>query len=54
MKNGCPTSRIDREQVYWYCSVKNAMVDKSRKNDYDRLYKERTLKDTVNLVKSIN
>lgn len=29
MKNGCPTSRIDREQVYWYCSYKNAMVDKN-------------------------
>lgn len=35
-------------------SNKGYIIDKSRKNDYDRLYKERTLKDTVNLVKSIN
>lgn len=35
-------------------SNKGYIIDKSRKNDYDRLYKERTLKDIVNLVKSIN
>lgn len=29
MKTICHVSQIDKEQVYWYCSVKNALVDKN-------------------------